>query len=118
MTSVTRFWAFGLIILTTILTTAAQFLLKSGLQQSLFNRWLIGGVVLYALGSAIMILAFKGGDVSELYPVFASSYIWVALIAYFVLGESVHWLRWTGIIVVIIGISLISFHKSTVPEVI
>ncbi len=118
MTSVTKTWAFGLVMLTTLLATTAQFFLKTGVGQlpaafsltAIFtNVPLLLGVFLYALGSFIMILAFKGGEVSGLYPVISTSYVWVALIAYFLLGEQVHALRWTGIVIIITGILMIGY---------
>lgn len=112
MTSVTKGWAIGLVLLTTFLTSAAQFFLKTAVASFpviFTNVPLLIGVFLYAIGSAILILAFKGGEVSVLYPIVATSYLWVALISYFFLAEQVHFLRWTGIGVIIIGISLIGF---------
>lgn len=108
MTSVTKIWAFALVILTTLLTTTAQFFLKTsvGLLPKLTIS-LLAGVALYAFGSVVMILAFKGGEVSVLYPLIATSYIWVALVARFLLHEEVHVLRWIGIVVIVAGISII-----------
>ncbi|MBI4150900.1 hypothetical protein HY492_02130 [Candidatus Woesearchaeota archaeon] len=118
MTSVTKTWAFGLVILTTLFATTAQFFLKTGVTQlpasfsllSIFtNIPLLLGVLFYALGSGIMILAFKGGEVSGLYPVVSTSFVWVALSAHFLLGEQVHALRWVGIIIIISGILMIGY---------
>lgn len=107
MTSVTKVWAFGLILLTTVLTTLAQFFLKTALHDNVLPFPLLAGIVLYAVGSGIMILSFKGGQVSLLYPITASSYIWVALISQFWFNEDVHLMRWLGILVIITGIILI-----------
>ena len=108
MTSVTKVWAFALVILTTLLTTTAQFFLKTSVGMlPRLTIPLLAGVALYALGSVVMILAFKGGEVSVLYPVIATSYIWVALVARFLLHEEVHLLRWIGIVVIVAGISVI-----------
>ncbi|MEK6849885.1 MAG: EamA family transporter [Nanoarchaeota archaeon] len=118
MTSVTKTWAFGLVMLTTLLATAAQFFLKTGLNQlspapTFFaiatNIPLLLGVFLYALGSFILIFAFKGGEVSGLYPVVSTSFVWVALSAHFFLGEQVHPLRWAGIAIIIVGILMIGY---------
>ncbi|MBI4145273.1 EamA family transporter [Candidatus Woesearchaeota archaeon] len=112
MTSVTKAWAFGLVLLTTLLTTTAQFFLKTATARfpDIFTNWpLLIGIAIYAIGSGIMILAFKGGEVSVLYPVIATSYVWVALIAHFYLGESVHLLRWIGIFTIVLGITFVGF---------
>ena len=109
---VTRTWAFGLVLITTILITVAQYFLKTGVStfpEVLLNIPLIIGVLIYAVGSVFMILAFKGGEVSVLYPVIATSYIWVALISLVYLNESITPLRWIGIAIVIVGITAIGF---------
>jgi drug/metabolite transporter (DMT)-like permease len=106
----TKRWAFFLIVLTTVLTTLAQYFLKAGIGQLplLFtNVALLTGIGIYALGAFVMILAFKGGDVSSLYPVIATSYVWVALESWLFFGESIHWLRWLGIGVIIVGVSIV-----------
>jgi len=108
MTSVTKNWAFGLIFLTTLMTTLAQFFLKTAVHdRPILLIPLAAGVALYGVGSALMILSFKGGQVSLLYPITATSYIWVALISQFWFGEDVHALRWVGIAIIIAGITLI-----------
>jgi undecaprenyl phosphate-alpha-L-ara4N flippase subunit ArnE len=118
MTSVTKTWAFFLVVVTTVLATGAQFFLKSGvaalpaqmtLSAVITDIPLLFGVFLYGLGAFIMVLALKGGDVSGLYPVVSTSFVWVALLAHFLLGEAVHWLRWTGIIIIIAGIFVIGY---------
>ena len=118
MTSVTKAWAFGLVVLTTLFTTFAQFFTKIGVGLLPALNWpIVVGIGLYAIGSAVMILAFKGGEVSVLYPVLATSYIWVALLAYFWFGEAVHILRWAGILVIIIGITVVgAAHRGHAHE--
>lgn len=96
-----------LMFLVTLIIAAAQYLLKIGLATGFINIYTLGGAALYAIGSFVMILAFKGGDVSTLYPVIATSYIWVTLVSFFILHESVHILRWTGVGVIIAGITLV-----------
>lgn len=108
MTSVTKTWAFGLIVLTTLFTTLAQFFLKSSSDvDALISPPLFLGLFFYAVASCFMILAFKGGEVSALYPVLATSYIWVAIVSYTWFGETIHAFRWAGIIVIIAGITLV-----------
>ena len=112
MTGETKGWAIALVLLITLGTTVAQYFLKTG--TALFpliftNIPLLLGIVLYAIGSGALILAFKGGDVSVLYPIIATSYLWVGLMSFFFLGEQVQLLRWIGILVVIVGVTLIGF---------
>ena len=107
---VNKAWAVLFVIITTLLTTVAQLLLKKGLERfpEIFtNLPLIAGIILYGVGSIFIVLAFKGGDVSVLYPIIATGYLWVALLSFFVLDEQVNLLRWSGVIVIVIGVSLI-----------
>ncbi len=121
----TKAWAVGLMILTTIFTSAAQVFYKFGaakLEFSLIslitNYQLIIGVVLYVLGAVIMITAFRGGEVSVLYPIIATSYIWVSLMSIWFFKESVGFFRWVGVFVIIAGIVLVNLgSKKTIEYV-
>jgi multidrug transporter EmrE-like cation transporter len=111
----TKTWAIWLMVLTTIFTSIAQVLYKLGANKLQFNLIsiitnipLIAGMALYILGAVIMIIALKGGEVSALYPVIATSYIWVSLLSMYFFNESLNLLRWTGIFIIIAGIISIS----------
>jgi len=111
----TKAWAIGLMILTTAFTSFAQVFYKFGAAKLEFNFFslitnlpLIIGMALYILGAVIMIIAFKGGEVSVLYPVVATSYIWVSLLSVYFFGEGLNLFRLGGIFVIIFGIVFIS----------
>ncbi len=110
----TKAWAVWLMILCTAFTSTAQVLYKFGANKLEFNFMglisnlpLISGMALYVLGAVIMITAFKGGEVSVLYPIVATSYIWVSLMSIYFFSEKLGLLRWLGIFAIIIGIILI-----------
>jgi undecaprenyl phosphate-alpha-L-ara4N flippase subunit ArnE len=110
----TKPWAFGLMFLCTFLTSFAQLFYKKGASELalsfsgiFLNIWLYLGVGLYLIGAMLMILALRGGDLSALYPVIATSYIWVSFISAYLLHESIGLLKWLGIAAIMIGISLI-----------
>ena len=114
----TKTWAIGLMILCTAFTSAAQVFYKFGAAKLEFNLLslitnlpLITGMVLYVLGAVIMITAFKGGEVSVLYPIVATSYIWVSLLSIHFFNENLNLFRWIGIFVIISGIILISISS-------
>ena len=107
----TKPWAFGLIILCTFLTSVAQILYKFGANKlvvSLYgiitNYQIITGLILYITAGIIMITALRGGDLSVLYPIIATSYIWVALLSMFFLGELMNVYKWIGVFIVIAGV--------------
>lgn len=119
----TKLWAALLVLSTTLLTSSAQLLWKKGsaalafnLLSLLTNYYLIGGILLYAIGGTLIILAFRGGEVSVLYPIVATSYIWVSLLSVKFLGETMNLFKWAGVISIIAGIALIGYgSKDSVP---
>ena len=108
----TKLWAIGLMILTTTLTSSAQILYKygSGRLPEIITNWpLLGGLAIYALGAALLIISFKGGEVSVLYPLLATSYLWVTLASWLVLGETIGALNIIGVTIIIIGITFVGY---------
>ncbi len=111
----TKRWAIGLMILCTAFTSTAQVFYKFGADRlelnfiSLITNFpLITGMILYVLGAVIMITAFKGGEVSVLYPIIATSYIWVSLLSIYFFNESLNLFKILGIFIIIAGIIFIS----------
>ena len=114
----TKTWAIALMVLCTAFTSAAQVFYKFGADKLEFNLLslitnlpLIMGMVLYVLGAVIMITAFKGGEVSVLYPIVATSYMWVSLLSIYFFNENLNIFRWIGIFAIISGIILISISS-------
>jgi len=68
---------------------------------------LILGLVLYAAGAIVMIVAYKYGKLSVLQPMLCLSYVFAIFIAVFILNEMMTPFRLAGIIVIIIGVILI-----------
>ncbi len=111
----TKLWAIMLMVVCTIFTSAAQILYKMGSDKlsfgilSIITNWhLISGLALYGLGAVLVITALRGGEVTVLYPIITSSYIWVSLGSSYFFGEMMNAFKWTGIILIIFGIVLIT----------
>ena len=112
----TRPLAIVLMILTTLFTSSAQVLYKFSsakislsIVALLSNYYLIGGILLYAFGAVLMLLAFKGGDVSILYPIIATSYIWVAIMSWIFFSDVFNIFKYIAIILIVAGVSVIGF---------
>ena len=112
----TKLWSILLVLFTTLLTSSAQILYKLGSKTLVFdvlsiltNYYLIAGLLLYAVGGTLMIVSFRGGEVSVLYPIIATSYIWVSLLSIFFLGETMNAFRWAGVMAIIAGIISIGY---------
>ena len=112
----TKLWSILLVLFTTLLTSSAQILWKKGSATLAFNvlsvltnYYILGGIFLYIVGGALLILSFRGGEVSVLYPIIATSYILVSLLSVKFLGEVMNIFRWSGVITIIAGIALIGY---------
>jgi len=78
----------------------------------------MGGLALYAVGAGIMIIALRGGELSVLYPIIATSYIWVGILSHFFFGEDLNFFRWSGIFLIVIGIACIGFGSNRAEAII
>ena len=110
----TQLWAIGLVILATLVGAFGPILLKkasakkfSGIALVIKNYHLLGGIALYALGTVLFIPALKGGELSVLYPFVSLNYVWVSFLSTRFLGEKMNKFKWLGILLIIIGVSLI-----------
>ena len=112
----TKLWAILTILFTTLLTSSAQILWKIGsgsltldIAKILTNYYILGGILLYVIGGVLLIISFRGGEVSVLYPIIATSYIWVSLLSVRFLGEIMSIFKWIGISAIIAGIIFIGY---------
>lgn len=71
------------------------------------NYKILGGGVLYGIAAVLFIIALKHGNLSVLYPIIATSYIWVAVLSWLVLHEPFSWAQGVGLVFILTGISLI-----------
>lgn len=114
----TKWWAILLMVVCTIFVSSAQLFYKAGSEKLVFNIFdilknghIIVGIVLYCMGAIIVIAALKGGEVTTLYPIVTSSYIWVGLGSMYFFDESISLFHWMGIFLVIVGIVFIIFGE-------
>ena len=116
----TQLWAIGLVIFATLIGAFGPILLKKASEKRLSkisslmtNYHLFGGVGLYGIGTVLFIPALKGGELSVLYPFVALAYIWVSLLSVKFLGEKMNKIKWTGIALIILGVTLIGFGSKS-----
>ncbi len=108
----TKASAIILVAVCTIMTSIAQVLWKfaanAGPVSSMVFTWqLWAGFVLYAMSAAVLIRSFKDGEVSVVFPVIASSYIWVAILSNHYFNEPVTLFKWVGIAAIVLGITVL-----------
>lgn len=103
-------------VLFTILSAAAQYLIKTGanrigahpqLMALITNVPLLAGLVLYGIGAILMVLALRHGELSVLYPMISLSYVWVAIIAVVMFHEQMNAARIAGILVIMAGVGVL-----------
>lgn len=70
------------------------------------NRLLIIGAALYSLSTILFVPALKNGELSVLYPLVSTTYIWVIILSYKFLKEHINIYKLIGIIVIIVGVVL------------
>lgn len=106
-----RWLAVVLILACTIFTSAAQIFYKFGalrLPEIVSNYPLMIGFVLYAAGAVILVTSMKFGEVTLVYPILATSYIWVCIMSWLLFSESMNMAKITGIIIIFIGVTIIA----------
>ena len=101
----TPVFSVGCFAIAAALGALGQYLYKTGAAVSdgglfsyLCNIRLWGGVVCYVAVMVLFVAAFRrGGSLTVLYPIYASTFIWAAILAYAVWGtpiRPVHLLGW------------------------
>lgn len=71
------------------------------------NTWVLVGVLCLGGFFFLYLAALSWDDLSYVMPLTALSYLFAAVLAKFCLREDISWIRWTGIIVIVVGIALV-----------
>jgi uncharacterized membrane protein len=113
-TTTTKKWAIAIILTGTLLNSIAQVLYKFGAERLtlsisslLTNYFLMIGLSIYAVSAIALLIALKGGELSVLYPLIATSYVWVSFLSIYFFNEIMNVYKWLGIIVIILGVTFI-----------
>lgn len=100
----------GLFVLAAAFGAVGQYLYKSGADaasggfSSYLNGRILLGVVCYVAVMVCFVAAFKrGGALSVLYPVYASTFIFAAFIAYFTHGQPLKPIHFAGMAALVLG---------------
>lgn len=101
-------------IVAAVLGAVGQFLYKTGADRAtggvvsyVANPRIWGGVACYVAVMVLFIAAFKrGGALSVLYPIYASTFIWAAMIAWWADGTPIRPIHMLGMVCLIVGMAL------------
>src|SRR5437870_12297280 len=104
-----------LCVLAAFLGALGQFFYKSGAEKAdstlvsyLFNARLLSGVVCYVAVMVLFVAAFRrGGALTILYPIYASTFIFAAIIAWFAYGTPIRSPHFAGFALLIAGMYLL-----------
>lgn len=110
----TSIWSVLIVLLACLIGSFGPIFVKKGSEKKLLsissflaNHHLQFGLALYAVGTILFIPALKGGDLSVLYPIVATTYIWVNLWSVKFLGEKMNPYKWIGVFLILIGVAFI-----------
>jgi uncharacterized membrane protein len=112
------------LFLSIFLGVIAQVLIKKGLNmvgtldfskeligcylKIIFSPFVLLGLTLYFTGVFFWLYTLSKVDLSFAFPFISLSYVLVVLLSWFILGESISYLRWVGVFVICLGVFLIS----------
>jgi drug/metabolite transporter (DMT)-like permease len=110
----TKMYVILLVAFCALLGAAGQVFFKLSSKSLSFNllslatNWkLIIGLVLYGLATVLFLIMLRQGNLSILYPIIATSYIWVALFSTIFLQEAFPAYKWAGVLLIIGGVIVI-----------
>jgi len=104
----------ALFVIAAMLGALGQYLYKSGADAAgttaasyLLNARLWGGVLCYVTVMVLFVAGFKrGGAMTVLYPVYATTFIWAALIGLLAYGTPIKPVNIAGMVLLVGGIHL------------
>ena len=74
------------------------------------------GVFFEALFFGCLLVLMAESDISFLWPLTALSFVMTTLAALLFLGEKVSWVRWAGVVCIMVGAGLISYSEHAKPK--
>jgi drug/metabolite transporter (DMT)-like permease len=75
------------------------------------NPQILLGVFFEALFFLCLLILMSKSDISFLWPLTALSFVFATFAAIWFLGENVSWVRWVGVIFIMIGAAFISYSE-------
>jgi len=113
----TPFLAIGSVLIASILGAIAPFLFEHGAKQLqgrvidfVLNPYILGGMATYVTVMVFFTYAFRmGGSVRVLYPIYATTFIWAAIIAWLRHGSPIEPIHVGGMALLMAGIACMSW---------
>jgi undecaprenyl phosphate-alpha-L-ara4N flippase subunit ArnE len=111
-----KWTAIGFMLLSALFATVGQLFYKTAADKIhlnnmftfILNPYVYAGVAVYFIGLFFMIKSLRRGELTVVYPVMATSFIWVSLLSpLFFQTDFMTTQKWIGVAVIVLGISLI-----------
>lgn len=101
-------------LIAALLGALGQYLYKSGADEVggaaldyVTSPRILGGVVCYVAVMVLFVAAFrKGGALTVLYPIYASTFVWAAVIAWWAYGTAIRPVHVAGMVLLVAGMFL------------
>lgn len=118
------------VLIATLCTSVGETLLSVGMRSvgrgnhdglrfvlaAMTNRYVIAGVLLMMAFFALYALALSWADISFVLPFTALSYLFIAIFARVFLHENVTPTRWTGTVLIVIGVIIVGLGERELPR--
>ncbi len=107
------------LVLSIVVCAASHLLLKHAITgeaaflEKLFTLPVIGGLAVYACGTALWIVSLRRLDLSFAFPASAMQYVLVFGGAWALLGEQIPPLRLAGVVLIIAGVFILAGGKKS-----
>ena len=109
-----------LMVFCTLFVSTGQILWKWGVETlsltnplTLLNLPFIFGTLSYGVASILLLMAFRKGELSVLFPTIATSYVWVSLASpLFIPNDFMNPWKWAGIILIVASVSLLGWSAT------
>jgi len=82
--------------------------LQFDIKLLLTNYHLILAIAVYCLSTVLYVYALNKGNLSILYPIVATSYIWTLMFSKIFLKEPIGLTSWAGVFFILLGVTLIA----------
>jgi len=109
------------VLLASFLGAAGQFLFKSAANRGgagplgfLQTPWAFAGLACYVAVMFLFSQAFRrGGAVTVLYPVYASTFVWAAVMAWILYGQPIRTIHMIGMVLLVLGMFCMGIGNAT-----
>lgn len=111
------------VLLASLLGAAGQFLFKIAADRGgaaplgfLLTPWAFAGIACYFAVMMLFSFAFRrGGTVTVLYPIYASTFIWAAVMAWGLYGQPIRPIHVAGMVLLVVGMLCMGWGNAATP---